>query len=313
MSAARPGISARWGSDGDTESDSKTEAGLGQGHRDRARARVRVGVRGNGRIVAWWWHAHLQFFYDATSLGSAGIPSSARPTPQTAVFFSIFFRQRRRRLTLVFLALYSQVSVSVSVVVSVSGSVAQPRSGPGLWARSAQRDEWLAKMFECDHELDLSHNLKSQSQSLSQVKSSQLDALHTRHVNQAQRHGHNGGSSRPSSSMIAPWRGLDLQWSSRPGVSLSIIKKQSPQNNTPPRQLHVRLSHFFPQFYGAWNWGICWHLLASGIGESLEDLSIWARPAGGAATLEAASGYDADADAKSAAQPTTRIDEVQQR
>lgn len=73
----------------------------------------------------------------------------------------------------------------------------------GVWARSAQRDEWLAKMFECDHELDLSHNLKSQSQSLSQVKSSQLDALHTRHVNQAQRH---GGSSSPPSFTGVPGR-----------------------------------------------------------------------------------------------------------
>ena len=27
----------------------------------------------------------------------------------------------------------------------------------------AAQDEWLAKMFECDHELDLSHNLKRQS------------------------------------------------------------------------------------------------------------------------------------------------------
>jgi len=134
---------------------------------------------GNGRIVAWWWHAHLQFFYDATSLGS-GISSLS----SVFVFFFCCFSAA---------ATHTRVPCTLLPGLGLRFHLHPSSSGLGLvyslWARSAQRDEWLAKMFECDHELDLSHNLKSQSQSLSQVKSSQLDALHTRHVNQAQRHG----------------------------------------------------------------------------------------------------------------------------
>lgn len=39
----------------------------GQEERDREEEEDTVQC-GNGRIVAWWWHAHLQFFYDV-SLG----------------------------------------------------------------------------------------------------------------------------------------------------------------------------------------------------------------------------------------------------
>lgn len=107
-----------------------------------------------------------------------------------------------------------------------------PRSGPGLWARSAQRDEWLAKMFECDHELDLSHNLKSQSQSLSQVKSSQLDALHTRHVNQAQRHGSSSASPPSFGFQISQTKNLQT---CRPADPWSLSR--SPDGQIPGAHL----------------------------------------------------------------------------
>lgn len=58
--------------------------------------------------------------------------------------------------------------------------------------RSGQQDEWLAKMFECDHELDLSHNLKKAVTQSSQLESESKSkaakgAQHTRHVKQPSR------------------------------------------------------------------------------------------------------------------------------
>lgn len=43
--------------------------------------------------------------------------------------------------------------------------------------RSGQQDEWLAKMFECDHELDLSHNLKKAVTQSSQLESESKSKL----------------------------------------------------------------------------------------------------------------------------------------
>lgn len=46
-----------------------------------------------------------------------------------------------------------------------------------LRERSGQQDEWLAKMFECDHELDLSHNLKKAVTQSSQLESESKSKL----------------------------------------------------------------------------------------------------------------------------------------
>lgn len=46
--------------------------------RHRQETGDREGGRGvsNGRIVAWWWHAHLQFFYDVYVFGLAWLGSA---------------------------------------------------------------------------------------------------------------------------------------------------------------------------------------------------------------------------------------------
>lgn len=55
---------------------------------------------------------------------------------------------------------------------------AREREAEGeLRERSGQQDEWLAKMFECDHELDLSHNLKKAVTQSSQLESESKSKL----------------------------------------------------------------------------------------------------------------------------------------
>lgn len=101
--------------------------------------------------MAWWWHAHLQFFYDVYVFGLA-------------------------RLGLAWVGL---------TLVSGRGRGREPererergRETEGeSRERSGQQDEWLAKMFECDHELDLSHNLKKAVTQSSQLESESKSKL----------------------------------------------------------------------------------------------------------------------------------------
>lgn len=124
------------------------------GTKDTARRRATAGTGGrgvsNGRIVAWWWHAHLQFFYDVYVFGLA-------------------------RLGLAWLG-------SGSHSCQAEGEAENEREREGetdgeLRERSGQQDEWLAKMFECDHELDLSHNLKKAVTQSSQLESESKSKL----------------------------------------------------------------------------------------------------------------------------------------
>lgn len=111
---------------------------------------MREGGRGvsNGRIVAWWWHAHLQFFYDVYVFGLA-------------------------RLGLAWLG-----SGSHSCQAEGEAEHEREREADGeSRERSGQQDEWLAKMFECDHELDLSHNLKKAVTQSSQLESESKSKL----------------------------------------------------------------------------------------------------------------------------------------
>lgn len=99
----------------------------------------------NGRIVAWWWHAHLQFFYDVYVFGLA-------------------------RLGLAW--------VGLTLVSGRGRGREREREEEGeSRERSGQQDEWLAKMFECDHELDLSHNLKKAVTQSSQLESESKSKL----------------------------------------------------------------------------------------------------------------------------------------
>lgn len=104
----------------------------------------------NGRIVAWWWHAHLQFFYDVYVFGLAWLG----------------------------LAWLGSGSHSCQAEGEAEHERERERVAEGeSRERSEQQDEWLAKMFECDHELDLSHNLKKAVTQSSQLESESKSKL----------------------------------------------------------------------------------------------------------------------------------------
>lgn len=55
------GATGKWGDERHT----------GDGRQQGLRGLEGGGGVSNGRIVAWWWHAHLQFFYDVYVFGLA--------------------------------------------------------------------------------------------------------------------------------------------------------------------------------------------------------------------------------------------------